>query len=67
MKRLIAVLVLMLLLMPVPVQAEEYEYQDDVVYRIYDGEGAYLTSYAGRVYMDDEYIAGDNKLYIITS
>ena len=66
MKRLIAVLVFMLLLMPVPVQAEEYEYQDDVVYRIYDGEGAYLTSYAGRVYMDDEYIAEDNKLYIIT-
>lgn len=66
MKRLIAVLVLALFLMPVPVRAEEYEYQDDVVYRIYDGEGAYLTSYAGRVYVDDEYIAEDNRLYIIT-
>jgi stage II sporulation protein P len=66
MKRLIAVLALVLLLMPVPVRAEEYEYQDDVVYRIYDGEGAYLTSYAGRIYVDDEYIAEDNRLYIIT-
>lgn len=67
MKRLTAIILLMLMLMPVCARAEEYEYQDDVVYRIYDGNGAYLTSYAGRVYVDDEYIAEDNKLYIMTS
>lgn len=67
MKRLTAILILMLLMMPVSVRAEEPEYQDDIVYRIYDEAGAYLTSFAGRVYQDDEYIAGDNKLYIVTS
>ena len=67
MKRLTAVILLLLMLMPVCARAEEYEYQDDVVYRIYDGNGTYLTSYAGRVYVDDEYIAEDNKLYIMTS
>ncbi len=41
------------------------EYQDESVYRIYDATGAYLTSYAGRVHVDDEYIAGDDKLYIV--
>lgn len=66
MKRLTAILLLLLLLMPVCVRAEEPEYQDDSVYRIYDGNGAYLTSYAGRVYVEDEYIAGDNKLYVVT-
>lgn len=67
MKRLTAILILMLLMTPVSVRAEEPEYQDDIVYRIYDEAGAYLTSFAGRVYQDDEYIAGDNKLYIVTS
>lgn len=67
MKRLTALLILALLLTPVCVRAEEPEYQDDIVYKIYDEAGAYLTSYAGRVYQDDEYIAGDNKLYIITA
>jgi len=67
MKRLTAILILALLLTPVCVRAEEPEYQDDLVYRIYDEAGAYLTSHAGRVYQDDEYIAGDNKLYIVTS
>ncbi len=67
MKRLTAMLLMMLLLTPVCAGAEEPEYQDDIVYRIYDGNGAYLTSYAGRIYQDDEYIAGDDKLYIVTS
>ncbi len=67
MKRLTAILVLALLLTPVCVRAEEPEYQDDIVYKINDEAGAYLTSHAGRVYQDDEYIAGDNKLYIITA
>lgn len=67
MKRLIAILLLTLVLIPVPALAEEYEYQDDVVYRVYDGNGAYLTSYAGHVYVDDEYIASDNRLFVVTA
>ncbi|MEF9973740.1 MAG: stage II sporulation protein P [Clostridia bacterium] len=39
-------------------------YADDAqVYRIVDTEGAYLTSRAGRVYVQDEYIAQDDRLY----
>ena len=67
MKRLTAFLIVALMLTPVCVRAEEPEYSDDIVYRIYDEAGAYLTSFAGRVYQDDEYIAGDNKLYIVTA
>lgn len=67
MKRLTALGLILLVLMPVPVLAEEYEYQDDVVYRIYDEGGAYLTSYAGKVYADDEYIASDDRLFIVTA
>lgn len=66
MKRLSAILMLVLFLMPVCVRAEEPEYQDDVIYRIYQEGGQYLTSHAGKVYQDDEYIAEDNKLYIVT-
>jgi stage II sporulation protein P len=67
MKRLTAILIVALMLMPVCVRAEEPEYSDDLVYRINDEAGAYLTSHAGRVYQDDEYIAEDNKLYIVTA
>jgi hypothetical protein len=67
MKRLTAILILALLLTPVCARAEEPEYQDDIIFKIYDEAGAYLTSHAGRVYQDDEYIAEDNKLYIISA
>jgi stage II sporulation protein P len=67
MKRLIGLVLLLCVLMPVCASAEEPEYSDESVYRIYDAQGAYLTSHAGRVYEDDEYIAADNKLYIVTA
>ena len=77
MKKLICVLTLMLALMlalpvtaragaaqSVSTQAPEAD-ADENVWTIYDEEGQYLTSIYGRVYLDDEYISSDNRLYRI--
>lgn len=77
MKKLICVLTLMLALMlalPVTARAEAAQsvstqapeadaYEN--VWTIYDEDGQYLTSIYGRVYLDDEYISSDNRLYRI--
>lgn len=77
MKKLICVLTLMLALMlalPVTVRAEAAQSvstqapeadADENVWTIYDEDGQYLTSIYGRVYLDDEYISSDNRLYRI--
>lgn len=71
MKKLIALLALLMLLLPMSARAETYPedpdgaYDDSQVYQIYDTQGNYLTSRAGQVSPQDEYIAGDNKLYRI--
>lgn len=77
MKKLICVLTLMLALMlalPVTARAEAAQSvstqapeadADENVWTIYDEEGQYLTSIYGRVYLDDEYISSDNRLYRI--
>lgn len=77
MKKLICVLTLMLALMlALPVTARAKAAQsvstqapeadaDENVWTIYDEDGQYLTSIYGRVYLDDEYISSDNRLYRI--
>lgn len=77
MKKLICVLTLMLALMlalPVTARAEAVQSvstqapeadADENVWTIYDEDGQYLTSIYGRVYLDDEYISSDNRLYRI--
>lgn len=77
MKKLICVLTLMLTLMlalPVTARAEAAQSvstqapeadADENVWTIYDEDGQYLTSIYGRVYLDDEYISSDNRLYRI--
>lgn len=77
MKKLICVLTLMLALMlalPVTARAEAAQSvstqapeadADENVWSIYDEDGQYLTSIYGRVYLDDEYISSDNRLYRI--
>lgn len=77
MKKLICVLTLMLALMlalPVTARAEAAQSvstqapeadADENVWTIYDEAGQYLTSIYGRVYLDDEYISSDNRLYRI--
>ncbi len=77
MKKLICVLTLILALMlalPVTARAEAAQSvstqapeadADENVWTIYDEDGQYLTSIYGRVYLDDEYISSDNRLYRI--
>lgn len=77
MKKLICVLTLMLALMlalPVTARAEAAQSvstqapeadADENVWTIYDEDGQYLTSIYGRVYLDDEYISSNNRLYRI--
>lgn len=77
MKKMICVLTLMLALMlalPVTARAEAAQSvstqapeadADENVWTIYDEDGQYLTSIYGRVYLDDEYISSDNRLYRI--
>ena len=78
MKTLICILTLILafmLILPVTARAEAAQSAstrapeadvDENVWTIYDEEGKYLTSVYGRVYVDDEYISSDNRLYRIT-
>lgn len=76
MKKFICALTLLLALMimlpvtaraaaPVATQTPEAD-ADEAVWTIYDENGKYLTSIYGRVYVDDEYITSDNRLYRIT-
>ena len=59
---------LLFLLIGTPAVSEEFfENDGDANYRIYTENGAYLTTRAGRVFVGDEYIAGDNYLYRIRS
>jgi len=67
MKKLLCLLSAALLtLLPLSPQAHAQNTQEESsVYRLITLDGAYLTSHAGRVYMDDEYISADNQLYIV--
>lgn len=62
MKKLIASLLLLICLCPAAL-AEETDDAD--VYTLIDLEGNHLTSRAGRMYVDDEYISSDNRLYVV--
>ena len=63
MKRL-WILLLLLAVFAVPARAEM---DGDVVYTLYDGQGNELTMRAGRMFVGDEYISGDDRLYRVAS
>lgn len=63
-KRLIPVL---LLCACFPIPAMAFELDGDCLYTLLDHQGNILTQRAGKMYLDDEYIAGDNRLYRIVS
>ena len=61
MKRWIAGLCAALMLTLAPAALAETD--GDCVYTLLDADGRALTQRAGRMYVDDEYISGDDKLY----
>ena len=63
MKRL-WILVIALIALAVPARAEM---DGDSVYTLYDAQGNELTMRAGRMYVGDEYISGDDHLYRVAS
>ncbi len=63
MKKFVCLIAVLLLALPLCARAESSE--DETVYRLIDLNGNYLTSHAGRIYMDDEYISSDNQLYVV--
>ena len=64
MKRTIA---LMALLCALPLSARADELDGDVLYRMVDVSGQSVMSLDGRIYEGDEYISGDNQLYVVIS
>jgi len=67
MKKLTALLLSMLLWSCPAAALAEYDdtFDDSSVYTLIDLEGNRLTSRAGRIYVDDEYISSDNQLYVV--
>ena len=63
MKRL-WILVIALIALAVPARAEM---DGESVYTLYDAQGNELTMRAGRMYVGDEYISGDDRLYRVAS
>ena len=53
-------LLMVCLLLPMGAAAQENQAdeQDDAVYQLLDEQGQKITSHAGRIYQDDEYISG---------
>lgn len=68
-KRILCVVLLLSLLTPLvwalPAGAQSAE--TDAVYRIFDGQGNYLTSYHGSCSVGDEYISETNAHYRVTA
>ena len=58
------ILLLLLAVFAVPARAEM---DGDAVYTLYDGQGNELTMRAGRMFVGDEYISGDDRLYRVAS
>lgn len=56
---------LLLLLMALGLGTPALAAEDEMVYTLVDESGQMLTMRAGRMYVDDEYIAGDNRQYRI--
>lgn len=50
-----------------PALADDWYGNSGEYYSVYNEDGQVLFSRAGAVYVDDEYISGDNKLYRITA
>ena len=63
MKRL-WILLLLLAVFAIPARAEM---DGDGVYTLYDDQGNELTMRAGRMFVGDEYISGDDRLYRVAS
>ena len=63
---LLAALAFFLLLSPRALALSEEEIDGEAVYALYDLNGTHLTTVAHRVFVDDEYISGDNLLYRVT-
>ena len=63
MKRL-WMLLLLLAVFAIPARAEM---DGDGVYTLYDDQGNELTMRAGRMFVGDEYISGDDRLYRVAS
>ncbi|MBQ2956588.1 MAG: stage II sporulation protein P [Clostridia bacterium] len=64
MKRILCLILGLLVLLPLSCPAESIE-DDGSVYRMIDLNGEYITSRAGRIYVNDEYISSDNRLYVV--
>lgn len=68
-RRWICALLMACLLLPMGAAAQENQAdeQEDAVYQLLDEQGQKITSHAGRIYQDDEYISGDDMLYRVIS
>ncbi len=64
--RLLIVLLLMMMLLPQIVLADDWYESERGYYTLMDEAGNELTLMARRIYVDDEYISGNNKHYIVT-
>ncbi len=67
MKKIIASILLALSLSLPFAAISESEAEDDHIYTLTDESGQTLTCRLGRMYKDDEYISGDNMLYVVES
>lgn len=66
MKKLLLSALLLLLAFPSAAFAlEDESFDDSSVYTLIDQDGERLTSRAGRIYVDDQYISADNQLYVV--
>ncbi len=65
MKKLISILLALMLFVLSGSALSESDMDDSNVYTMLDLEGHYITSRAGRIYVDDEYISSDNQLYVV--
>ena len=59
-----AILLLVLLMLAAPCALAEND--GDCIYTLYDADGEIITRRAGRMYVGDEYISGDDILYRVT-
>lgn len=64
MRRLMAMALALMVLMALPAGAEN---DGDCIYTLLNEQGEALTMRAGRMYVGDEYIAGDNREYRVVS
>lgn len=69
MKRILCLMTILMLIMPVTARADMAGHAESggAVYKLEDANGAKLASIAARVYLGDEYISGDDRLYRVVA